>query len=93
MWESPSGAVTTVVVSRVATFQPSGTMNVLPSVSAHGVSPLATSTLGVAAGTAGAPAVVGCSAGGIAGGAATGFDEDEHAARSSAQKRLRMTAR
>src|SRR5512140_2072319 len=94
MCESPSGADSTVIVSDVETFHPAGTMKVLPSVSAHGVSPAITFSTGAGLGAGGgAWSAVGGTTGVVAGsvaGSVAGLGDDEHAATSTAQTKLRM---
>src|SRR5262245_15277778 len=89
--ESPSGALTSTSASEVSIFQPSGTMNVLPSRSAAGVSPVITLATGALVAGAGLVTAVGAGSAGAAGAVgAAGLGDDEHAASNTNHKSLRM---
>jgi hypothetical protein len=92
MRESASGGVISTIAFEVSNAQPTGTMNVLPSRSAAGVSPDITlrATAGAAIGPgAGAGALAAGSGGGVVGTAA-GLDGEEQATRNTTHARLRM---
>src|SRR5262249_48132135 len=96
MCELPSGGTTTVIAGDVATDQPSGTRNVLPSGSAQGVAVVI--TLAVVTGATGTGAGFGSALaagtgegeGEAEGTVDVGFGDDEHAARNAAHRKLLM---